>query len=208
MDVCQIVMDGDEMEKSAEALGAGKFAWIFPVMFSFQPMTGQIAKKKGTREEMRRVREMMETTTMEDMTALFDELPRELILLLRSMGLIHALNQTLGGSQYTRLTRMADSAIHGLYVEPGLNDRHRLKNSLGYYYDLSQLHWRLWVAWAATSAVTAVRYLLGYKEAPDMFSQDYGRHAHDRGFEGGFEGDPEFLDEEFRNHRHRRPSRL
>ncbi|XP_057872271.2 uncharacterized protein LOC131078560 [Cryptomeria japonica] len=158
MDFCRlwkalILLDPHEMKQMGERIGAGKYYRYLPVIF-----TGRtIDSKSGLGESMptedrKRLSQEARNFTMGDISEFMEGLPRDMLTVLRTDGLLRSIISKLGAPQRIRLLANAKYAVAGLVPksksESGLSLMSRAKATLDFVYlsiclEMLQLHYKM-----------------------------------------------------------------
>jgi len=125
-----------DVEIYGRKLGAGDFCKYLAMMLTFRPSIGRLDQSvKIEKEDIKKLaNEVWESGAIEDISALLESLPRDLLLVLRTNDLIMSINKELG-FPVNRFLVMARAAIRGLVVseETSQHFMERLKYSYGIF---------------------------------------------------------------------------
>eukprot|EP01018_Ginkgo_biloba_P028577 Gb_41116 [translate_table: standard] len=151
-----ILSDRLEMQHMGERLGAGNYYRYLPVIFTGRTIESKSVLGKGmSTEERKRLRQEVRQFTVGDVSQFMEGLPRDLLTVLRTDGLLRSIISKLGAPQRVRLLANAKYAVSGLVSkqksEPGLATeslKSTVKATLDYAYlrlclELLELHYKM-----------------------------------------------------------------
>ena len=143
-----VVMNNEKsMKEAATCLGVGRFYRVFPVLFAFRRWNSQRsfttditpAERKLIASDIQRVR-------FADIARFLGNMPRDLLLVFRTIDLVRSVNRVLGGTTSERLGIMLDYAVRGSYYHldlPNLpHDRQTLPH-IKSFLDRIRMIWEL-----------------------------------------------------------------
>ncbi|MCO5571473.1 hypothetical protein L7F22_025213 [Adiantum nelumboides] len=110
-----VLGDTSEAQKVGERLGAGKFFKFLPVIFMGRAMESTSGfGEKMSAEERRKLRDEMRLLTFGDVSQFMEALPRDLLIVVRTDGLLRSIISKLGAQPWMRLLVNAKHAVSGL----------------------------------------------------------------------------------------------
>ncbi|KAI5067265.1 hypothetical protein GOP47_0017793 [Adiantum capillus-veneris] len=110
-----VLGDTLEAQRVGERLGAGKFFKFLPIIFMGRTMesTSGLGERMSD-EERRKLRDEMRLLTFGDVSQFMEGLPRDLLIVLRTDGLLRSIISKLGAQPWMRLLVNAKHAVSGL----------------------------------------------------------------------------------------------
>lgn len=158
MDFCQlwkalILLDQREMQVMGERLGVGKYYQYLPVIFTGRTIDSKSGLGKSMPiEEKKRLSQEVRQFTMGDISQFMESLPRDLLTVLRTDGLLRSIISKLGAPQRVRLLANVKYAVAGLApkysAESGLSLKSTAKATFDYIYlrlslEVLELHYEM-----------------------------------------------------------------
>lgn len=158
VDFCQlwkalILLDQHEMQQMGERLGVGKYYQYLPVIFTGRTIDSKSGLGKSMPiEERKRLSQEVRQFTMGDISQFMESLPRDLLTVLRTDGLLRSIISKLGAPQRIRLLANAKYAVAGLVPkynsESGFSLKPTAKATFDYIYlrlclEVLELHYKM-----------------------------------------------------------------
>lgn len=113
-----VLLDPIEAQQIGERLGVGKYFKYLPVIFTGRTLDSKSDLGQGMSEEERKqLRDELRMLTFGDVSQFMESLPRDLLIVLRTDGLLRSIVSKLGGRPRTRLLINAKYAISGLSMD-------------------------------------------------------------------------------------------
>lgn len=136
-----------------ERLGVGKYYQYLPVIFTGRTIDSKSGLGKGMPiEERKRLSQEVRQFTMGDISQFMESLPRDLLTVLRTDGLLRSIISKLGAPQRVRLLANAKYAVAGLVPkynsESGFTLKPTAKATFDYLYlrlclEVLELHYKM-----------------------------------------------------------------
>ena len=113
-----VTNDADLGRRSVEEMKMPPEYYDFlSLLLTFRPSTSTTKLgERMSKTERRRIRKQFKGTTVKDVNTFMENLPRDLLFVLRSTDILRSLNKDMGGKARDRFIAMSDSAMEGLGV--------------------------------------------------------------------------------------------
>ncbi|GAQ89863.1 Protein kinase superfamily [Klebsormidium nitens] len=151
-DFCQlwralVLQDRAKMKIYGDRLGAGDYYKYFPVIFTGRSFSSKSKLGEGMSDaERAALREEVRAFTMGDLSAFMERLPRDMLTVLRTDGLVRSIGRALGGDVRERLLINIKYAILGANLSRGGNPDAQIRSwtsSIRVKYEYAQVRLRI-----------------------------------------------------------------
>lgn len=115
--------DAGALQEACDALGVGRYSKYFPLLFTYRPINSKTLL--GTRlsvQERHDLKEEFAGFGFGDVNQFLENLPTDLLFLLRTNNLIRSINLDLGGTAADRIKVLFTYAARGVFERPPPTD--------------------------------------------------------------------------------------
>lgn len=106
-------LDERLLSEACDELGVPQYKALFPLILTFRPWRSGSAQVALTKAELAKLREDMQKTSLAEVFAFFEAVPRDMLLVFRTQDLVRSINRTLDGTAAERFLIFADHAMQG-----------------------------------------------------------------------------------------------